>query len=606
MREERSLFSSQSSSSQTLLFQKIIPNDPILHHSSRDSDAMFASNMPPHPLSPTKHPSVEANNENMKKQRTTDRVKLPLLSPDTPSSDKSPNSLCSSGPLMASTTMPSTAMHQDISARKISFSSDDHESISSSLKFSPQVTPKHQKWNDKFPSSTTAATFTDSSFRQSTHGQRTPMTHHSGSPFKTFHPRCDHSVSSSTDLSTDKARPSAPGNFKECRRVPLTVLSRNGTPNTKASPTVGPQSESKTSNQSIVSPYRHRNHHHSSPSQFFSPLLQSLDQIAKEDKEMDDAVDKDIVAFRKFQEDLFSPKPEERVSSTVQGSTLAWSNIKLAPRNQKKAPSNTHGIGAEEVKESFLGPPSLAPLVLPPAHRGSSNAHHSTLQLSGRHMFNANEEDHVSCPPVLSIAFDCNAESLKIPPTRNMQVSNAGFLPRPLTKPKASRSILNYCSHSFDPIDQLIQEDAIAEAAQWDEPLTDDESESEHDCSGFILLSPEDTYIEKKKNFTSLNMRRKYEMPRLSVSNAKAATSLLGIEFSEQNDSKHRNGVLSKNNHKSELSLNSLGFSVDSQPDPRPSTRDFKTPSPVITKSCNSFPTLSKPMLQPRSINVSN
>ena len=215
--------------------------------------------------------------------------------------------------------------------------------------------------------------------------------------------------------------------------------------------------------------------------------------------------------YRKTQEDLSAPKLEVRESNTVQRSTLARSNVKLAPGNQKKAPSNTHGIGAEEVKESeysefFLGPPLLAPLVFPPAHQGSSNSHHSTLQLCGRHMFNANEEDHVSCHPVLSVAFDCNAESLK---TRNMQVSNAGFLPRPLPKPKASQSILNYSSHSFDPIDQLIQEDAIAEAAQWDEPLTDDESEFEHDCSGFFLLSPEETYIEKKKDFPLLKMRCK-------------------------------------------------------------------------------------------------
>eukprot|EP01082_Thalassiosira_pseudonana_P010718 g9830.t1 g9830 contig4:671981-673957(-) len=394
----------------------------------------------------------------------------------------------------------------------------------------------------------------------------------------------------------------SPYSSPSIRIVPLTVLSRNG------SPVMSSPAPSQSTVGGVLS--------------MPSPLIRSLDQIAKDHKEKDDAEKRSIETQEALNETFgltFSPNlnmrvsnPKVQASPLSNGSHLALPKIKLTPRKRETNnrasllldstelsplgsngdvfmpnlmrlmdPSNAHlaprGIirgGGDEDKqaaemdsllngfEQHAGSPRKKPM------KQLSLSNDCAKQVSDAEQLNQSDgeeeemvelshgpllmpwlsQESMSCsfnwncsdgdisqsslldtPNLVKHGGFCNAPLPSITLPGNQQShedenrpKKQSFLPRPLPRAqKKSRSLFNP-SNYMDPIQKILEADAIAEAARSNEPLTDDDSDTE--SNAFLLCLPRVSNCgrsrgsatletESRHSFTSGVSRERVESP---------------------------------------------------------------------------------------------
>eukprot|EP00970_Alexandrium_tamarense_P001254 scaffold130_cov185-Alexandrium_tamarense.AAC.37 len=450
------------------------------------------------------------------------------------------------------------------------------------------------------PDRSAAPSCTSSPYHQTLRGQRTPIGKQSGSSFKMLpprlHPSGDEFSSNVTGtLSAFQASCNqhegvvpSPYSSPSIRIVPLTVLSRNG------SPVMSSPAPSQSTVGGVLS--------------MPSPLIRSLDQIAKDHKEKDDAEKRSIETQEALNETFgltFSPNlnmrvsnPKVQASPLSNGSHLALPKIKLTPRKRETNnrasllldstelsplgsngdvfmpnlmrlmdPSNAHlaprGIirgGGDEDKqaaemdsllngfEQHAGSPRKKPM------KQLSLSNDCAKQVSDAEQLNQSDgeeeemvelshgpllmpwlsQESMSCsfnwncsdgdisqsslldtPNLVKHGGFCNAPLPSITLPGNQQShedenrpKKQSFLPRPLPRAqKKSRSLFNP-SNYMDPIQKILEADAIAEAARSNEPLTDDDSDTE--SNAFLLCLPRVSNCGRSRGSATLETKSRH------------------------------------------------------------------------------------------------
>eukprot|EP00578_Thalassiosira_sp_NH16_P019933 CAMPEP_0181099826 /NCGR_PEP_ID=MMETSP1071-20121207/12864_1 /TAXON_ID=35127 /ORGANISM="Thalassiosira sp., Strain NH16" /LENGTH=943 /DNA_ID=CAMNT_0023182509 /DNA_START=102 /DNA_END=2932 /DNA_ORIENTATION=+ len=415
----------------------------------------------------------------------------------------------------------------------------------------PLGTPK------RGPSRNTVGSANSSPFLSSLRSQRTPIGHQRGSVFKMPPPRLYPnsredalSIGSSANENTF-ANSSAFSSSPSPRVVPLTVLSRNG------SPVVSPKT-----NMSVLEfdPSLSR------PVGIPSPLMRSLDQIAKEDSSSDflstklsdvkmpsismamaEASHLSSASSHHLPRIKLTPRGKKnfasvkldsspggacdglampRLSSLIPKEKTASSLAMGSPDDKAEAEMDSllngfeHHKGAcggggfpeqepmddtlnrvesEEAEMVALtqGPFHMPALWLPsPAVPHDKNEdHHSSFTCSdgdsSRKLSPSNQK------PMPSITLNLHQSGQDAHPSQACG-SSPSFLPRPIPVPQnKSRSLLFDLPNARDcALERIIRADAIAEAARSDEPLTDEDSDVDGDDADFLLCLPQPNSYE--------------------------------------------------------------------------------------------------------------
>lgn len=390
-------------------------------------------------------------------------------------------------------------------------------------------TPDEGPYFVRSPGKSSSTPTTASSSFHSLRSNRTSIGHQNSpfkmlSPHKTLPPRLERGNSQGSNDQNDSAFSpkrfpasspfaSSPTRFASSspmmtsspshRVVPLKILSRDGSPAacaqiasaTAAMPNLSMDHlpyDPSTSSQAVMS----------------SPLIRSLDQIAKKDSAKEDGKD-----------DLLSTIPSLHASSPkASGEYPQLPRIKLTPRSK----SNYASLMLD-LSPSKKTMPSLKLASTRHREEGSSDREDVEMDslLSGFGHHKAGVDESRNAQPSLSNSFLGRVESeesemaaiareplympsfkpsrqqttpmksitLKPPESdRDESVGSPSFLPKFLPGTK-SRSLFD-STHAYDPVEGILRADAIAEAAKSNEELTDDESDSEEPGSDFLLCSP--------------------------------------------------------------------------------------------------------------------
>jgi hypothetical protein len=186
------------------------------------------------------------------------------------------------------------------------------------------------------------------------------------------------------------------------------------------------------------------------------------------------------------------------------------------PRNAKQWRSNDL-LGRVESEESEMVAIAQAPLLFPSFCTQAKERKEVHFETSCSQL-----------KPMKSITFKSPKHD------RDESLGSPSFLPRFVPAAK-SRSLFN-SSHAYDPFDQILRADAIAEAAKSNEELTDDESDSEGPGSDFLLCSPKANAsktlhkMEKRPsrgaNYTPVKSGYRAESPSFGRSRASSIGSL--------------------------------------------------------------------------------
>jgi len=260
-----------------------------------------------------------------------------------------------------------------------------------------------------------------------------------------------------------------------------------------------------------------------------SPLMRSLDRIAKNDSSKENGKEELRVAMHSMNDS--SPKSS--------GEYHQLPRIKLTPRSK-----NNYASLMLDVSPGGKARPCLNLLPSsghPRRERGedreaaemdyllSGFGHHSpsdnksrilkqslSNNLLGRVESEESEMVAIAHAPLLIPSF-CNQPkplqsiTFKSPEHyRDEKMASPSFLPRFLPSAKC-RSLFNP-SHADDRIEQILRADAMAEAAKSNEDLTDDESDSEGLGSDFLLCSPK-TNASKMLHKTEKRPAREAMLP---------------------------------------------------------------------------------------------
>ena len=394
-------------------------------------------------------------------------------------------------------------------------------------------TPDEGPYFVRSPGKSSSTPTTASSSFHSLRSNRTSIGHQNSpfkmlSPHKTLPPRLERGSSQGSNDQNDSAFSptrfpasspfaSSPTRFASSspmmtsspshRVVPLKILSRDGSPvacaqvasATAALPNLSMDHlpyDPSTSSQAVVS----------------SPLIRSLDQIAKKDSATEDGKD-----------DLLSTIPSLYATSPKTSDEYPYPypqlpRIKLTPRSK----SNYASLMLD-LSPSKKTMPSLK--LASSRHREKSSDDLEDVEmdslLSGFGHHKVGDDESRNAKPSLSNSFLGRVESeesemaaiareplympsfkpshqettpmksitLKPPESdRDESVGSPSFLPKFLPGTK-SRSLFD-STHAYDPVEGILRADAIAEAAKSNEELTDDESDSEEPGSDFVLCSP--------------------------------------------------------------------------------------------------------------------
>jgi hypothetical protein len=404
------------------------------------------------------------------------------------------------------------------------------ESLSFSAGNSPMRTPDEGPYFVRSPGKSSTPTTASSSFH-SLRSNRTSIGHQNSpfkmlSPHKTLPPRLERGSSQGSNEQHDSAfsptRFPASSPFASSptrlassspmmtsspshRVVPLKILSRDGSPAACA------QIASATAAMPNLSmdhlPYDPST---SSQAAMSSPLIRSLDQIAKKDSAKEDG--KDDLLPRATMPSLHASSPKAsdeyphlpRIKLTPRSksnyaslmldlspSKKTMPSLKLASSRHREEKSGDRedvemdsllsGFGHHKVgvDESRNAKPSLSNSFL-----GRVESEESEMAAIAREplYMPSFKPSHQQTTPMKSI-------TLKPPKSdRDESVGSPSFLPKFLPGTK-SRSLFD-STHAYDPVEGILRADAIAEAAKSNEELTDDESDSEEPGSDFLLCSP--------------------------------------------------------------------------------------------------------------------
>ncbi len=405
------------------------------------------------------------------------------------------------------------------------------ESLSFDAGNSPMRTPDEGPYFVRSPGKFSSTPTTASSSFHSLRSNRTSIGHQNSpfkmlSPHKTLPPRLERDNSQDSNDQHDSAFSptrfpasspfaSSPTRFASSspmmtsspshRVVPLKILSRDGSPAacaqiasaTAALPNLSMDHlpyDPSTSSQVVMS----------------SPLIRSLDQIAKKDLAKEDGNDalpsraaipslhvsspKASDEYPQLPRIKLTPRSKSNYASLMldlSPSKKTMSSLKLAStRNREESSGDREDVEMDSllsgfghhkggVDESRNAKPSLSNSFL-----GRVESEESEMAAIAREplYMPSFKPSHQQTTPMKSI-------TLKPPESdRDESVGSPSFLPKflPWTK---SRSLFD-STHAYDPVEGILRADAIAEAAKSNEELTDDESDSEEPGCDFVLCSP--------------------------------------------------------------------------------------------------------------------
>lgn len=395
----------------------------------------------------------------------------------------------------------------------------------------PMGTPK------RVPKGSASSPAASSPFH-SLRGQRTPIGHQRGSVFKMLPPRLYPNSREETASCSENAHSytSSPSPSPSPRMVPLTVLSRDGSP--------------------LTSPNK------CDPSGMPSPLMRSLD-LAKEESmadlllspRLDDVKMPNISAVHDYPlkseiSQMLLPriKLTPRVKSMfvqAAGDGLAMPRLtSLRPKVEHTPassfvtdchgedeaaemdsllngfghhqavhddgdPTEDHKKGSfdrVESEEAEIASLTQGPWKKPPHWHPSPAMAQDKNNRCSQSSFTCSDGDDSYLSdrkPMPSITLNLQGEEEGAP--SKLCTTSPSFLPRPLPIAQNKSRSLFGSSNARDPLEGLLRADAIAEAARSNEPLTDDDSDIDGEDAGFLLCLPQDSQ-ESESPIKSSNM----------------------------------------------------------------------------------------------------